>query len=165
MDALVAVLMDGFRDSNWCDQEVGFAVGRDVLIIPIRKGLDPYGFIGRYQGIQGMNKTVGNVADSIFNTIVKSIKTRSKMLLALCNAIGQSTGIDEALEKLDILNSVDSVPEYNLENLRNQIRDNNLLIESDKFMAAVNALFTKFNVVKITAGSQPPEEDWDDIPF
>lgn len=42
MDAFVAILMPGFKESNWCDQEIGFAVGKGVLIIPVRKGLDPY---------------------------------------------------------------------------------------------------------------------------
>lgn len=40
MDALAAILMPGFHESNWTDHEVGIAVGRDVLVIPIRKGLD-----------------------------------------------------------------------------------------------------------------------------
>ena len=58
MDALTAILMEGFKESNWCDQEIGFAVGKDVLIIPIKKELNPYGFIGKYQAIQGNNTTV-----------------------------------------------------------------------------------------------------------
>lgn len=56
MDALCAVLMPGFKESNWTDQEIGVAVGRSVLIIPIRKDLDPYGFIGKYQGFQSQEK-------------------------------------------------------------------------------------------------------------
>lgn len=76
MDALAAILMPGFQESKWCDQEVGVAVGRDVLIIPIRKGLDPYGFIGKYQGIQANGKKIGEVAQAIFDTLVKSPKTK-----------------------------------------------------------------------------------------
>lgn len=165
MDALAAILMDGFKDSNWCDQEVGVAVGRDVLIIPVRKGLDPYGFIGKYQGIQAMDKTVGEVAEKIFSTIVKSPKTRSKILVALSNAISQSTDIDEAIEKVNVLKSIDLVPIDNLESLKVKVKENNLLIESSQFIAAINAMFTKFNVSKMVLGSQPPEEEWDDIPF
>ena len=53
MDALAAILTPGFNESKWTDQEVGVAVGRGSLIIPIRKGMNPYGFIGKYQGMQG----------------------------------------------------------------------------------------------------------------
>lgn len=38
MDALTAVLTPDFDKSRWTDQEVGVAVGRGVLVIPIRKG-------------------------------------------------------------------------------------------------------------------------------
>jgi hypothetical protein len=166
MDALAAILMDGFRESNWCDQEIGVAVGRDVLIIPIRKGMDPYGFIGKYQGIQGVNKTVGEVAEQVFVTIVKSPKTRSKMLLALCNAIGQSTDIDEALDKVAILKSVDAVPEDNLDNLKDRVKDNSVLSESEKFLASFNGMLAKFGVNKLVLVDTKAEEEWDDdIPF
>lgn len=53
MDALVALVNEEFRASKWCDQEVGVAIGRDRLVIPVRLGVDPYGFMGRYQGVQG----------------------------------------------------------------------------------------------------------------
>lgn len=165
MDALAAILMPGFKESNWCDQEVGVAVGRDVLIIPIRKGMDPYGFIGKYQGIQGQNKKVGEVAEQIFKTIVKSPKTRSKMILSLCNAISQSTDVDDALEQISILKSIESVPTENLENLKTRIKDNNVLSESELFTKKLNETLTKFGVAKLTMKDAPAEQDWDDIPF
>jgi len=46
-EALIAWLTPDFHESLWTDQEVGFCVGRSVLIIPIRVGLNPYGFIGK----------------------------------------------------------------------------------------------------------------------
>jgi hypothetical protein len=52
-DALVAFLHPGFHASNWTDQEVGFVLARGVLVVPVRLGDDPYGFIGRYQAIAG----------------------------------------------------------------------------------------------------------------
>ena len=51
MDALVALLTENFHDSNWTDQEVGFAFGRGVPIIAVRLGMDPYGFLGRFQAL------------------------------------------------------------------------------------------------------------------
>ena len=53
MDGLIALLAPGFKESNWCDQEVGVAIGRQLPIIAVRLGLDPYGFIGKYQALQG----------------------------------------------------------------------------------------------------------------
>jgi len=51
MQGFVALMTEGFHDSNWTDQEVGFAFARDVPIIAARLGRDPYGFIGKFQGL------------------------------------------------------------------------------------------------------------------
>lgn len=165
MDALAAILMEGFKESNWCDQEVGVAVGRDVLIVPVRRGIDPYGFIGKYQGIQAKNKTVGEVAEQIFLTIVKSPKTREKMLNSLVNATAQSTDIEEAINKVNILKSLDDLPEETLESLKNSVNDNIILAESKEFILTTNDLLSKFGIQKILPQVQVQQEEWDDIPF
>jgi TIR domain len=49
--ALVAFVTDDFRGSAWCDQEVGWALGRGLVIIPVRLEADPHGFVGAIQAI------------------------------------------------------------------------------------------------------------------
>ncbi len=52
-DLLVAYITPGFRVSRWTDQEVGWALGRGVVAIPVAvEGENPYGFIGSYQAIK-----------------------------------------------------------------------------------------------------------------
>jgi hypothetical protein len=51
MDAFVALLTDKFNESEWIDQEVGFAICRNIPIIAVRLGMDPYGFIGKFQAL------------------------------------------------------------------------------------------------------------------
>lgn len=165
MDALVAILMPGFQESRWCDQEVGFAVGRDVLVVPLRKGLDPYGFIGKYQGIQAQNKTIGEVAEAIFQTLVKSPKTKNKILMAISGAISNSNTPEEALEKVSIIKSLDNISTDLLGSLKQQVSDNSLLMESQNFIISFNALLSKFGISKLNFGKQQPEKEWEDIPF
>jgi hypothetical protein len=51
-DAFVALLSDDFHTSNWTDQEVGAALGRQLVIVPVRIGtIVPHGFISRYQAL------------------------------------------------------------------------------------------------------------------
>jgi len=165
MDAMAALLMPGFKESNWCDQEVGVAVGRDVLIIPVRKGLDPYGFIGKYQGIQAANKNVGEVAEDIFNTIIKSPRTRAKMIRCISNAISQSTEVADALEKVALLQAQPDIPKDALESLKSEADENHVLAKSVPFVRELNALLTKHGVEGIKmGGTQAPEWD-DEIPF
>lgn len=51
-DALVALLHDGFKESPWCDQEVGYVLGRNVPVIPVAFDQQPYGFFGSLQSVR-----------------------------------------------------------------------------------------------------------------
>ena len=69
MDVLVALLTEGFHESDWTDQEVGVAVGRQIPVVPVRLGRDPYGFIGKYQAISGRTDLPAETAEKIVQTI------------------------------------------------------------------------------------------------
>lgn len=51
-DVLFALLTQSFAQSEWTDQETGFAVARKILIIPIMIDTTPYGFLRRFQGFK-----------------------------------------------------------------------------------------------------------------
>lgn len=51
MDGFVALMTEDFHDSDWTDQEVGFAFARNIPFIAVRLGKDPYGFIGKFQAL------------------------------------------------------------------------------------------------------------------
>jgi nucleoside 2-deoxyribosyltransferase len=51
MDAFVALLTRDFHDSEWTDQEVGYALARAVPLIAVRLERNPYGFIGKFQAL------------------------------------------------------------------------------------------------------------------
>ena len=52
MELMVALITEDFNESYWTHQEVGFALGRDIPIIPIKLDQsDPKGFISEIQAI------------------------------------------------------------------------------------------------------------------
>jgi hypothetical protein len=51
-DGFIALLTKKFHESDWTDQEIGFASARKIPIIPINLGKNPYGFIGKFQGLK-----------------------------------------------------------------------------------------------------------------
>jgi TIR domain len=51
MQAFVALLTSTFHESDWTDQEVGYALARGVPLIAVKLGLNPYGFIGKFQAL------------------------------------------------------------------------------------------------------------------
>lgn len=49
---LIAVVSPQFAESEWTDQEVGFALARGIPLLPINAGLPPYGFLGAIQAVR-----------------------------------------------------------------------------------------------------------------
>lgn len=111
MDALVALLAPGFKESNWCDQEVGVAIGRQLPIIAVRQGLDPYGFIGKYQALQGKGRNSKQLAKAIFElfapmpVIGPKITTSLVQLLSESYSFERSKTLIEHIKESKYLNS------------------------------------------------------------
>ena len=90
MHALVALLTPDFHDSKWTDQEVGFAIGKGALVIPVRLGLDPYGFIGKLQGSPGKLDAPDTLASGVVDLLLKSKRTAGTMREALVVGLEKS---------------------------------------------------------------------------
>lgn len=71
MQAFVAINHREFNDSPWCQQEVGWALGRRVPRYVVRMGVDPAGFVGHEQWPTGGELTAKQVA-SIISTWTSS---------------------------------------------------------------------------------------------
>jgi hypothetical protein len=69
--ALAALVTPDFSQSNWTDQEVGIALGKGLLVIPIRMGCDPYGFMGKSQGLTGSFESVPRLASDLVAILLK----------------------------------------------------------------------------------------------
>jgi len=164
MDALVAILMPGFHESNWTDHEVGVAVGRDVLVIPIRRGIDPYGFIGKYQGLQAKDKNVGQVASDIFSVILSNQKTKGRMIDCLVDQILLSGTVDDADRWLKLLGMVETLPERHGEKIIENFASNNIVSKSEIIRKSTNKLLKKHAMGPVPEFIQEAATD-DEIPF
>ena len=82
-DVLIALMHDGFHKSNWCDHEIGIAIGRRVPTFPVRFNQDPYGFIARYQAFIGKDKSASELARELFDAFRKNKQTQNRM----CDAV------------------------------------------------------------------------------
>ena len=110
MDALLALLTPEFPDSNWTDQELGVAVGRGVPVVPVRLGRDPYGFIGRYQGISGLGRTAPDLSQEILTTLLRRMEsTRGRMTEALVVRFERAESYEHAKTLVRVLSSLDAL--------------------------------------------------------
>jgi hypothetical protein len=102
MDGFVALMTPDFHESLWTDQEVGFAFARGVPIIAVRLGLDPYGFIGKFQGLSSnwitAHKDVVRIFikhERMFSAYIRKLRT--------CPSWDAGNVLGEALEGIDTL--------------------------------------------------------------
>ena len=72
MDALGAIIGPGFLESRWCDQEVGFALGRGKLVLPLKAGGDPHGFMGKHQALQVQGLDPSVIAERIVEVLTQN---------------------------------------------------------------------------------------------
>jgi hypothetical protein len=105
-DALAAFLTPEFPGSKWTDQETGFCFARGLLIVPIRLGVDPYGFIGRYQAINGSNKSTLQLASEIFGILIESPLTKDAMARALVKQFERTPSYNMARWNAHLLDRV-----------------------------------------------------------
>jgi len=89
MDGFVALMTENFHDSDWTDQEVGYAVARGVPIIAVRLGKDPYGFIGKFQAL---SSTWQLAAEDIVKILIKNEQILSAYIQALRNCPNWDSG-------------------------------------------------------------------------
>jgi hypothetical protein len=166
MDALAAILMPGFKESNWTDQEVGIAIGRGVLVIPIVKGVTPYGFIEKYQGLNvgNGNKTTLQVAKEIFGILVSSPKSRTKMLTCFVDNILQANEEKDVVAKLKHLNEIRDLPMAYLEKLREGAASATVFAKGES-LEKLNQLLVKNGLQKVVHKDQDAFDFEDDIPF
>ena len=88
MDALVAILSPKFIESKWCDQEVGIAIGRGKLVLPVRAGADPHGFMGKYQALQAVDAgDAATLAAKIVDVLSQHSQSSDRMTEALVDRL------------------------------------------------------------------------------
>lgn len=86
MDALLAIVSSNFHESLWTDHEVGWAMGRGVLLLPISLGGVPYGLFGKIQSLRmerADSSAIYAVAPKVVDSIVDDIRCKNQLRPAL----------------------------------------------------------------------------------
>jgi len=102
MHALAALITPDFHASHWTDQEIGWALGRGILVLPVRLGVDPYGFAGKYQGISGSLEQPPALASSLVGALLANPQTHGEMRRSLVGSFAGATSfmMAQALKRL-----------------------------------------------------------------
>lgn len=110
MDAFAALMTDDFHNSDWTDQEVGFALARGVPVIAVQLGLNPYGFIGKFQALRA---DWNSAAEDMVKLLIK----HDRMFSAYVKALRNCTGWDDGNVLARALPSIEKATEQQIDEL------------------------------------------------
>jgi TIR domain len=109
-DALMALLTPDFLKSKWCDQEVGFAIARRVLVVPVKVGIDPHGFMGQYQAItvspEPNSSSPYEVAHAVFDALARNPNTAGILAPAIARRYANSDSYRNTIDVFPLLEAM-----------------------------------------------------------
>jgi hypothetical protein len=129
-DALLACLTTDVRESQWVDQEVGIAIGRRLLVIPLQLGTTPYGFLNKYQGLKGDGFDASNLAKKIFEVLLGNHLTVSSIVAGLIGRLEDSDSYDTSNRIAKLLESIPNWSTQQLTRLENAFEANRQVSEA-----------------------------------
>jgi hypothetical protein len=128
-DAVLAFLTPDFHVSLWVDQVIGYCINRRVLVVPLRLGVDPYGLMGKYQGLQGVGVETAEIAMEIFELLIRHNLTSASMAAGLIGRLEDAENYDNANRLAGLLDKIESWSPELLRRLENAPKANSQVAE------------------------------------
>lgn len=132
-DATAAIITDNFRESKWTDHEIGYAICRRQLIVPVmfEKNI-PYGLMSKFQGLRGKIDDTKYTAKEILEVLLRNHLSKDKMIDALVDSFCASRSFNEAMEKSDILVGVKDWSSDRLRKIESAMQSNDQIYRAWK---------------------------------
>jgi hypothetical protein len=155
--ALVALLTTDFHQSNWTDQEVGWAMGRGIPVVPVRLGVNPYGLMGKIQASEGNLDFTLLTARGIVEVLLTNGSTHARMRAALVEAFGRANSWEAAKAMRHLIEQIDDFTEEEKNSLRHTVISNTKVMDSWGVPEAI--------IKHVGAPPTPVDVDDDNLPF
>jgi len=160
MHGLLALITPDFHASPWTDQEIGWAFGRGVLVVPVRVGTDPYGFAGKVQGISGNLEQPRILAKDVFETLLANSQTHGEVRRAFVTAFCGSSSFNQSILLRDYILEIADFTDEEEGAMKDACESNDQLTNADKVQETVYKAFGKPKKKPSDASQES-----DDVPF
>ena len=91
-DAVAYLASQASNGSDWCQQEVGWGLGRGVPVVPVALGADPTAILGERQAVDGHDLSVA--AEKVVRILMRNPATAMRAVDGLVHALGESRSFD-----------------------------------------------------------------------
>lgn len=126
MEIMLVFGTDDFHDSIWANQEVGYALGHEIPIIPVKFGTnDPAGFIGSIQAMRGHLDDPQATAYGVRDIVAEKLGHQGRINQALITAFAESPNFNETISRFDRMeSSISRLTDDEVEQIRRAFKDN-----------------------------------------
>ena len=174
MEIMLAFVTDDFHESIWTNQEIGFALGRNIPVVSLKlEKRDPGGFIGSLQALKGRLENSVNSAPEIYKLLSEKLGNKDRLQSALISAFLASPDFSETKRRFDRMDGViSSLSDGEVEQIIRGFAENDQLHNAGHLTSRYQRLS---NFLKRTTGkdfviernriSTTKEEVDDEIPF
>ena len=116
MEVMLVLLTDDFHQSNWTNQEIGFALGKGTPIVCVKVGnVDPQGFIGARQALTASLDCVSDVAPQVHRALINEIGQEGRLKEILIESLVSSVSYLDTMDALERLTkTVDQLNDFEL---------------------------------------------------
>ena len=132
MECMLIFITDNFHKSVWVNQEIGFALARNVPILSLKlENFDPKGFVASEQALRGELKYPADSALQIYKLLGEKLNNRSRLQSALITAFVESDDFGETKKRFDLLNkAIDNLSEEETNRIIDGFRENEYLYKA-----------------------------------
>lgn len=147
MEVMVVFLTDDFESSVYCNQEIGYAMGRGVPIIALKLGQkDPPGFVSEEQAARGAVDNGLAAAKKLFPLIGEALKREGRMQEVLVANFAVSKSYTDAMARFKLMAThVEKLTTAQADQIAKASRTNNQISGSMYLMNSNNRLLKFMN--------------------
>jgi hypothetical protein len=147
----------------WVDQETGWALARDILLIPINIGLQPYGFVGRYQSLPGAGNNWEAVPDRILDLLLPDTRIGAQIVEGLVHQFESTDSYDEARWNFDLLRRAQAFTPDQSSRIERAYKDNDQLRDAWHVQDRIDTFLGEHWLAHSETASWSEPESWTEV--
>ena len=107
MEIMLAFVTDDFHESAWTNQEIGFALARNIPVISLKlQQGDPQGFIDDQQALKGRLDDPAESVQAIYDLLAERLGNRERLQSGLISAFVEARSFPETIRRFDRMEEV-----------------------------------------------------------
>ncbi len=103
MNLLIALMVPEYKNSVWCGQEAGVAIGKNISVYSIDRGLKPAGFLSAKQSFYGINKPARELALDIVEVAINDEGISKSLLDVLVEKFNNSSSYEMTRRLINVI--------------------------------------------------------------